>query len=320
MQRSNLYYWASPIIGLGLSAGVIPLLLMIRRLHLSSLTRSFSLRSLQTSLLMPLTVFLGCSLTMVGIAHFLIPEYPVFIFLLLGVGWSFLLALISARSIGMTGLGISIPYVSEGLFIASGYRNIDPFFLPPITILGADNWCQIFKIAELTDTPISATIKPSLIMLPISLLVGFFSVAFSWSLFAIPSRFYPWAQQVWPMTASIQGLWISTLSGSGGSGQVLAINPNWIGIAFLVLAIVQFARIPVSAVSIALGATLPIPYAFTMFLGLIVVKFIQRFKSKQWWMQYGSTFTAGILLGSGIPIIIGAAVSLIVGSIWPMPY
>ena len=320
LQRSSLYYWASPVIGMALSAGIIPLFFMIRRLHLSSFTRSFSLRSLQASLLLPLFVFLGCSLVMVGIAYFLVPGYPIYIFLILGLGWSFLLTLISARSIGMTGLAISVPYVAEGLFVASGFKGIEPFFLPPLITVGGDNWCQIFKIADLTDTPISATIKPSLIMLPISLLVGFVSVAFLWSLFAIPSRFYPWTQQIWPLTASIQGLWISTLTGGRSGGQVLAINPTWIGIAFLALAIVQFIRIPVSAVSIALGSTIPIPSAFTMFLGLVVVRFIQRFKGKQWWIQYGSTFSAGMLLGLGIPIIIGAAVSLIVGSIWPMPY
>jgi len=220
----------------------------------------------------------------------------------------------------MTGLAIGIPYVAEGLFVASGVKSIEPFFLPSLISVGGDNWCQIFKIAELTDTPISDTIKPSLVMLPISMLVGFVSVAFLWSLFAIPSRFYPWTQQVWPLTASIQGLWISTLTGAKSGGQVLSFNPTWIGIAFLALAVIQFIRIPVSAVSIVLGATIPIPSAFTMFLGLIVVKFIQRFKGKQWWAQYGSTFSAGMLLGMGIPIIIGAAISLIVGSIWPMPY
>jgi len=219
----------------------------------------------------------------------------------------------------MTGMPLDVPYVAEGLYVTSGYRNIDVFFLPPIIATGSDQWCQIFKIAELTETPIKDTVKPALILLPISIIVGFASVEFAWRLFPIPSRFYSWTEQVWPMNAAIQGLWISTLSGSSAS-QSLSIDPMWIGFSFAVMSLLQILKVPISAVSIVLGATLPIPSSFTILLGSIMAKIIEKFKGKVWWSRQRSAFTAGMLLGLGIPIIIGAATALIAGSIWPMPY
>lgn len=319
LQRSVLRFWTGPIIGMALSAGIMPILisLFLLKPKISS-DFVFSLKKMRDSLF-PIAIFVISSLMMVGIAHLLIPQYPAWIFILLSLGWSFALALISARSVGMTGLSINVPYVAEGLYITSGYRNIDVFFLPPIIAAGSDQWCQIFKIAELTDTSIEDTIKPALILLPISIIVGFASVEFAWRLFPIPSRFYPWTEQVWPTNAAIQGLWISTLSGSG-AGQSLSIDPMLIGVFFIATSLLQIVKVPVSAVSIALGATLPIPSSFTILLGSIAVKIIEKFKGKSWWNQQRSTFTAGMLLGLGIPIIIGAAVALIAGSIWPMPY
>jgi hypothetical protein len=319
LQRSILRFWTGPIIGMALSSGVMPILLSLFLLKpKNSSGFILSLKKMKDSLFF-MVIFVVSSLTMVIIANLLIPQYPAWIFILLSLGWSFALALISARSIGMTGLSINVPYVSEGLYIASGYKNIDVFFLPPIIATGSDQWCQIFKIAELTGTPIKDTVKPALILLPISIIVGFASVEFAWRLFPIPSRFYPWTEQVWPMNAAIQGLWISTLSGNG-AGQSLSIDPIWIGVFFVAMSLLQILKVPVSAVSIVLGATLPIPSSFTILLGSIIAKIIEKFKGKAWWNQQRSTFTAGMLLGLGIPIIVGAAVALIAGSIWPMPY
>jgi len=323
-ERSILHAWGSPIIGFTIAAGLIPLLMRPQLIinTFKGLRRSRRSSSREIAVFWPLVVFLVTSLVSVGLSAILVPSFPVWI-LALSIGWAFVGALFTTMALGVTGYTLDIrmlnvPYITYTL---SGYEGYDIYFTTPATFLAtsAAAWCQNFYIAEQVNLEKKSFIKLFYVTVPISIFFAFICLDFFWRMSPIPSEMYPGVMAIWPTQAAIQSLWISR--------RPEIFRVDWILISFLVgtaLTLVsEFANLPISTISIAVGMGGPLPNCLTIFIGAIISKIIARFMGKERFCVIGrarSVIVAGLSVGTALPIVIGASISMIMKSTWIMRY
>lgn len=321
-QRSVLRFWAGPTIALGLSAGILPLVFHPKPLldsfrSLARLKSSMARGSISLKIILALFVLGSIGYSAVSII--LVPDFPFWIFLLLNLGWIFVINIVAARSIGITGIGINIGYVREGAILASGYppTKYDAWFAPtlvPSQDPEGAGWCANFKAAELTETWPMDLVKGAVIALVFGISFGFLYTQMFWTIAPIPSSLFP--APFWDVQVTMTSLFISR--------QITILNPTWMFGAFAVGTILQllveFAHIPISVIGIAAGASWPISHAMAILVGLIISKALGRYFGKQWIDEQKSTILAGMLTGQGFIVAISAAVAMVLKAMWIKPY
>ena len=317
-QRSLLNAWISPLIGAGIAAGLMPL---IR--HPRIFTETFkSLRPSSTekppfSLWWIVIPFAISALIYVIMIHILVPDFPLWILILLNIVWIPLMTMISTRSVGVLGFPINIPFIHQFVYIASGYPKYDIWFAPVYSggMVG-EGWCVNFKIADLCDIEPISLIKAWLAAYPISLLVGFIIVSHFWSLDPIPSATYPGVQIYWPIQITQQMTWIKHPPG--------IFRPDWIAGSFIVFSILylitDFLKLPISIIGLAAGMSIPIPTAVTAMIGGLLGKLLSHVIGRDKWNQYKPVATAGLMLGPGLAAAIATFIVLVIKGIGRMPY
>ena len=106
---------------------------------------------------MPIWVAIGAWLfattVLMLLTRWLTPGFPVWILLFFGYLWSPLNSYISARMHGITGRGVSFPYIKEGSIVASGYQRVDAWYAP-IPFADHGGVAQRFREVELTGTSV----------------------------------------------------------------------------------------------------------------------------------------------------------------------
>ncbi len=161
------------------------------------------------SISLMLGLFAAVTLATIGIARWMIPEFPFFYFLFFGFVFTPVMSFVNARLVGMVGQTVSIPFVKEGAIFLSGYRGVDIWFVPfPLENYGAT--AQKFREIELTGTRFTSILKAEVFMVPIVLLTSFLYWSYLWRLAPIPSATYPYAQVMWRLQAYQSCLWLSS--------------------------------------------------------------------------------------------------------------
>ncbi len=159
-------------------------------------------------------LFLTSTLGYIYLCHVLVPGFRWWIIALFGLLYTPLISYVSARMIGVTGAGISIPFLREGAFLLSGYQHVDIWFAP-LPMFDHGQTAMGFRALELTGTRITSLIKAELIMIPIGLVASFLFWWFFWHLSQIPSGDYPYTARIWPFAARTQFLyWTATSEGN----------------------------------------------------------------------------------------------------------
>jgi hypothetical protein len=318
-QRSILHFWAGPNIALAIAAGVLPLVF-----HPKLLVDAFrgllkipvTMKRGSLSLKIILTLFFAGSLCYTIIAAILVPDFPLWIFLFLNVGWVFIINLIVARAIGVTGISFNIPYVREGLILVSGYpaTKYDAWFAPVLGGSGGADWCANFKTADLTNTWPMDLVKGTIFALVVGLVFGFIYTQMFWTITPIPSSLFP--VPFWDINVTMTTLFLTR--------QLFILNPIWIGSTFIIGLVLQvlmdFAHLPISVIGIAAGTASPIANSAGMFLGLVIGEFLGRYFGKKWIEENKATIFAGILSGEGLIVAFGAAIAMIFKAIWIKPF
>ncbi|RLF04739.1 MAG: hypothetical protein DRK00_06060, partial [Thermoprotei archaeon] len=308
-QRSLLHAWISIFVGSGIAAGLMPLLRHPRIFKdtISSLITARSEARLFSiwSIVIP---FAASAAVYVAMAHLLVPEFPLWILILLNVVWIPLMTMVSTRAVGIMGFPINIPYVHQLVYIASGYEKYDVWFLPVFTGgVAGQGWCINFKIADLCDIDPRSIIKAWALTFPISLLLGFVMVSHFWSLAPIPSATYPGVQVYWPILVTQQMSWIKHPPG--------IFRPTWIAGSFALTSaaylVCDFLRLPFSVMGFVTGMSTPIPVAFTAFVGGLLGKLLERYFGARWG-RYKPVVVAGLIAGQGIAAAGAAFVVLII--------
>lgn len=325
--RSSIRVWIAPGIGFTLAVSAI---LLAR--HSKSIAQGFkSLARLSTvkrragylSLPKLLAIYFGASGASVIVFHLLVPEFPLWILILLSMGWGIVHAIISARSVGITGRGIDIPYLWSGSILLSGYPGVDAWFAAPIIGgAAAPGWTQTMKVAYLTETKLSDFFKAFIISAALYYPLSFFFVSFFWSMAPMPSAVYPWTAIAWPRDVISNSMWFTR--------QLFAeFKPYIIINSFILMLVVggigeltnRFAGIPFSLIGVLVGIGATPMYTVPLFVGAVLGRYVLRRRfGKEWWDENRAVIVAGVVAGEGIIVGIAVALIMISKATWVLPF
>ncbi len=327
LQRSILYMWALPLIGIGLAAGLTPVFLRYK-IAAEAFSAIFKRKPEAKrrfpeefpAWMMFLPYILGAVYSTVLIAY-LAPGFPIWIAATANFTLPLLLTVVSTRIVGTTGHFFVPPNFNETLIYLSGYPEADAWFTSWNwswqSYTAGDGWCTQIYMLMRTGTSLRSSIKTWLAILPLLILFMFLITEFFWRIAKIPSELYPGANIFWPIQATYWGLWTTRPPG--------LFQPQLLVGSFLVMAaisiICEFIKFipPGSAVSLAAGAVMPTPMAFPILIGVVIGK-ILSLVFPPIAEKYKFTVGAGLIVGQGTAIIIGVCIALISGSMWVLPY
>lgn len=333
-QQSNLYFWLSPLIGIGFAVGVVPLLWRgknIARALRSAFTKKPTIAKTRISgkapsLLLLVLLFIVGSVLALALDIILAPGFPIWILVIFELVLPFVMGMANGRILGETGQIFDIPQLQNLVIfggVLQGYDKIDAWFLPLALNPGVGGgtgggWLGSMKVCQLTKTSISSWIKMTVIAHPLGLIMSFLYVTLFWQIAPIPSSTYPTPQIMWPIWAQTQLVWVTAGQGTSFFDPIMIVS-SFASFGGL-LAVAHFLSIPFSVTSLAVGLGMPIPLVFTMFLGLIAGKLVTKVFGKIFFEKYRVTIAAGVALGEGIAIVIGVIMALITKSIWANPF
>jgi len=258
------------------------------------------------------------------ITHILIPAFPTWIILVFGFIWSPLQSYISARLVGLTGRGITVPFLKETVFITSGYKKVDIWFAP-IPLWDFGMVAQRFREMELTRTKFTSIIKAEFLMAPIIFVCSFFFWWFFWRLNQIPSSSFPYAARIWPVAAR-QAYLIFTANSTEQPLLLQALNAKII-IGALVVGLSLYAGLSVLGMPVVFfygligGIGAPLHAGLAMFAGALVGRyyFRRRLGAKKW-SRYVPVVAAGFSCGMGLAGMTAVALSLIAQCTRELPF
>lgn len=329
------YVWMGPFIGAMVAAGLLPVLTNPRQLL--AMFKGLARTSRTAGESQPITIWplLAIFLFGVGVSvtvfKILIPDFPWYIIAPLALGWSFVFSLIDSRAVGSTGFRVEPPYVREGLLWGFG-RGSSVWFAPWPVPVGASDWVQSFKVAQLTGCKPSSFIKATLIALPVGVIANFLYMSIFWRIAPIPSATYPYAQAMLPIWAFNMTFWMSTTVDKGGAAASFAskvFNINWLLITVAIFVILHVYNMwaekrnikwRLSLIGLAVGMATPIPFTVSLFIGAIAAQYIRYKKGGGWFDRFRNVIVAGLVVGEGAIIGIFAAISALKSSLLNLPY
>lgn len=274
-----------------------------------------------------LILFFACQAGYVVLGHMLVPAFPLLILIGLGFLYTPLYSYVSARMYGLTGRGVGLPYVREAIFLQTGYRGVDLWFMPTaMHDYGA--FAQRFREVELTGTRFSSIVKAETLVLPLVLIASFIYWAFLWYTSAIPSSQFPYAQMYWPVHVTYRVLWMSATTDGGAAVKqfIGAIRPGVIVPSILgglaAYGAVAGLKLPILFYYGAVGGvgqmmTTTVPNL----MGALVGKyyFSKRFGLSEW-RRYAPVLLAGFSCGMGLIAMVAIALGLIAKSVSFLPF
>lgn len=323
---SQQFVWVSPMIGLSIAAGVVPLILgrqyIIRAFKRRSSTAATTEKTEGLPTWIPFLLFLAAAGGSVVLSAILCPDFPIWAFAALAIGWTLLSNIISGRALGETGLEFFVPYVREGSYVALGYTynsatgaGLNAWFAPIYIGTTGVGWIGGFAGATFTGTSKRDYIKAYILAVPLAYIVSFGAVLAFSSIAKIPSQAYPFAAADWPVRSVFDLLWVSN--------PLSILKPMWILGAFIIGFMVALPssifKIPFVLISFSVGMSQPIPFTVSILLGGIIAKLLMRRFGKDWWEDYKAVIVAGIGLGEGVIVAVSAAIMLISKAMWISP-
>lgn len=337
--RSLIYFYVSLIMGLSLSAMVLPLIFnptpLIRGIKALFSALKSSKRLLSANVLLGL--YLGSSLGMVLLAWYLTSfSFSLITLLILIIGGSFFATYISTASAGVTVFGTNVPYLRELAIYFSGSKTKDIWFVPlPVSLsssivgtattgaisspLGGSAVTQALLQADVLGVSHSEFIKSYLILILLSLISSFILTNIFWVISPIPSVAYPYTVTAWPVDAvswaRIQ-VWI-------WSGYLF--RTHWIVLGLVSGAIIfilsNLLRMPHLLLVLITGSLMGIPSSISQLIGsLFGSKVLKPILKEEKWRDYSRLIVVGYLLGDAVMEALRILIVLVVKSQWLLPY
>ncbi len=317
--KSQLYFWLSLAIGLGVSVALVPMVV-----HYRDVIKTFSIISRlkergEARGEVYLAMFLISAIGTVTLVYILVPSFPVWILLLLVIGWSFIATLLQTYAAGVT-LALNIPYLKELLIYFSGYKGLDAWYAPIQVYTGGSGVAQHLKMAEIVKCRMSDYIKAYILVTFLGLLMSFVYVSIFWYVAPIPSYAYPYTITGWPVEALDfwrfqKWLW---------TGYMFRID--WItsgiisgGVLYLICDfILKKPFIPIALIS----GILQLPtYVIAQFVGSFIgSKLIARKLGRDKWSKTAPYLVMGFLLGDNILGTLVMVLKLVGKAAWLLPY
>jgi len=312
--RSTLYFWAVPLIGFSLAAGLMPVFRYPRRFYRA--LASVSPAGVKGSHIRRL-ILLGITSSTCGgiVIYHLLTDFPLYIAAPLFVITPLIMTMVNSQMLGETGVNIDVNVPLNLIYYASGYSGVEVWFAPTLINVEGTWWLTNFKVAQLTGTSIRDLLKARFLLLPLMFLVGYLFVQLYWYLAPIPSGIYPGARIFWRVEAINLAIWIR-------GREAGLFNPIWLVASFLAGAAIYFITDVtgfLSAVGLAAGTQITPHFATTLMMGFLVRTAISRYKGEEWWRKNYRILAAGLAIGTSFAISVSVAISLIVTSIWILP-
>jgi len=332
---ADMDFWLSIGIGVNMAIAMIGLALVYRAFKDArrlNTERKFSLAPPpgrgDIPVFLAIAAWLGSTAVLVVVSHYLVPNFPVWLLLVFGFMWSPLNSYISARMIGLTGRGVSFPYLKEAGVVASGYRRVDVWYAPiPLVDQGAV--AQRFREVELTGTKMHSIFKAEAMMYPLIFAASFGFWAFFWNSNALPSGQFPYAQKFWPIQAQMSAV-LQQINVPRPNGELgwfaKAIKPGLIGVGTLsglaLYGLCGVFKIPLLFFyGFAGGLGLYPANTVPQFLGAWAGK---RYLAKKYgvetWSRYAPVLLAGFSCGTGLVALASISLALISRAVAKLPY
>jgi hypothetical protein len=274
-----------------------------------------------------IVLYVVASLCVVGVAHLLVPKFPLYFLFLFTLVYTPIMSYIDARLIGICGQQTSIPMIKEAAIILSGYKGID-IWMAPIPVDQFAGQTVGFRVNELTGTNFFSYAKLTAFTLPLSFGLSLLFWAFVWKSGVIPSDLYPYAQKMWELNAkNTMLLFSSTMEVTGGKPLFFqALHPWVIGGAFsfslVAFTILTCFQLPIMAIFGFVQSVGGMPHGFILLVvGALIGKyyFQPRFGHKRF-LQIVPVLMAGYGTGIGLIALIGVAANLVKSAVSGTPF
>ncbi|HIE52455.1 MAG TPA: peptide transporter [Armatimonadetes bacterium] len=324
---NRLDFWLSVSIGVGVVVALIgigTIIVLSRRVspegqpRLTSKERRLEKERGDFPLWLALGLWMFSTLSYVWLCHTLVPEFPVWFFVLFGFGFTPLLSYISARMFGITGVvtGVSFPMVIEGSYLLSGYKGVDIWFAP-VPYFDHGWVTQVFAELELCRVKFTSWIKAELTVFVILVVCSFLFWSIVWGMGPIPSSAYPFVQRMWPLFATMRSLWATSTLEGGSRWMLQALKPALMLYGGLVglglFAVISLLRWPQALFYGIVGGLHMWPHhVIPQLAGALLGRwyFAPKF-GPDTWRRYAPILLAGYGCGMGLIAMISIAVTLI---------
>jgi len=335
-QRSFLRVWITPFIGFALAVAVFSIF-KSRRSNVSafkslSRLRTDVLRKGYISLKTLATLYLAGSLGSILLFHLIVPDFPLWLAILIAIGGGFTYSLVASRSIAESGYPISIPYIWQLAVIGSGYPKVDawlfsPMFsglTPTVSQLGlpftaSPQWGNTIKAAFLTETRPEDFFKAYFTAVVLYTVFSFIYVSFFWSIAPIPSSLYPFTNIQWPVSVATSALWISRQIGV----KVDTILYSFIlvlAVAFIGDTLSRILNFPFSIVGLVAGTYILPANSISLIIGAIIARFLARMYGENWWRKNRGVIVAGVATGEAVVVGIATSIVMLSKATWILPW
>lgn len=331
----DMDFWLSIGIGVNLSVAILGIALVVKAFSKAERLkkdRKVSLAPPEGRGDVAIPVAVGAWLLATGIqivlCRWLVPDFPVWILIFFGFVWSPLNSYVSARMQGLSGRGVSFPYLKEASIVASQYQHVDIWYAP-VPLADHGPLAQRFREVESTGTKFTSILKAEATMYVIVLLASFAFWAFFWNSNAIPSGTFPYAQRFWPIQAQMQSVMqqINLPRGAGhGNWFLKALRPDYMAYGTVgglaIYGLFALFKLPVLffygfAGGIGLYPANTIPQ-------LIGAWFGRRTMAKKYgeenWPKYAPVLLAGFSCGTGLVSLLAISLALLAKAVAKLPY
>ncbi len=347
-QATDLKFWTSIGIGLNLAIAVIGFYSVGKAISgLRSQSRDRGMQSKipkgrgDLPLWIPLTIWITVTLFYIGLTKYLLGydeqvalsqgrhenhSFPLWLLIFYGMIWQPINSYVSARMVGLTGSGVSFPFLKEISIMKSGYQYADIWYAPiPLNDYGG--LAQRFREVELTGTKFISIVKVEAVMFPIILVASFVFWAFFWHTSQIPSPQHPYASQFWPIQATFQAMFNTINRHDNGIPWVKdAISAPRIFTGLFtglgIYAVFTLFQVPALFFYGFIGGAGAFPHdVIPTFIGAWLGRkyFAKRFGPDNWRM-YTPVLLAGFSCGTGLIAMASIALALIAKSVNYLPF
>jgi hypothetical protein len=332
----DIDFWLAIIVGLQLAVAAIGVALVIRTLQEHGRLRALQQRGVSVlppagrgdpPLWIPVVVWFVSVISYIALCRWLVPEFPLWIVVGFGLFWSPLNSYVSARMIGLTGHGVSVPFLKEVAVISSGYPKVDIWYAPlPLQDHG---WAaQRFREVELTGTKFSSILKAEILMLPTLFVASFLFWSFFWRASPIPSPMFPYAMNMWPYFAQMDAVWKQINRPESEMRELVlgALNLPRIGVGFLaglgLYWLFSAFKMPLLLFYGLVGGVGQFPhYVLPRLLGAYLgMRYFRRRFGEENWVRYAPVLLAGFFCGLGLIGMFAIALALIAKSVSVLPF
>lgn len=236
-----------------------------------------------------------------------------------------MISYVTARLQGMTGQGVSIPFIKEASFLLSGYSGGVAVWFLPVPMGDYGGGASGFRQCELTGTKFWSIWKTDIILTPIILVASILFMQFLWSLGPIPSPAYPYANKMWELNAANSTIIMTSTLGRFSQfeetfrWQYLLAGAGFGTVMFFVLYSMSLPILLIYGMVGGLNVTMPhgiIP----QFAGALIGRYYFQRRMGLTWRQYIPVVMAGFSCGVGLVSVFSVGVIFLMKAVIPIQF